>query len=99
MTRLTLDILGKTGMTDFGHLNILTGYSFLNYCAIMFIICVAMIIVISLFTKEPPSDKTDGLVFSIETMSSGISRGWTITHIALSILIALTTIIIWAHFA
>lgn len=99
MTRLTLDILGKTGMTDFGPLNILTGYSFLNYCAVMFLICVAMIIVISYLTKEPPQNKTDGLVFSTETMSTGISRGWTITHIALSILIALTTIIIWAHFA
>jgi len=97
--RFGTDILLKMGYTDLGPLNILAGGAFLNYCTIMFFVCVTMMVVISLFTRRPDPAKVDDITFSGKTVSAGIERVWTIVHIALSILAISIVVTIWAHFA
>jgi SSS family solute:Na+ symporter len=97
--RLATDILSKMGYTDFGPLNILTGFAFLNYSVIMFFICVLLMIVLSFLTPRPPDEKIAGLTFSGKTMSLGVDKIWIVIHAILSILVAGIILCIWAHFA
>jgi len=97
--RFMTDILSARGVTGFGPLSILTGYAFLNYSAIMFCVCVVLMVVISLMTPAPGRVKTDDLTFSSRTMSVGIGKGWTIVHIAMTLLVGITVTVLWVHFA
>jgi len=97
--RFATDIFSKMGYENFGPFNILTGYAFLNYSLIMFFFCVALMIVLSLIWKEKISPDAAALTFSTGTVSEGVERHWVWIHTALSVLIALTIVLIWAHFA
>ncbi len=97
--RFATDILSKMGYTDFGPFNILTGFAFLNYSVIMFVVCVALMIILSFLTPRPPDEKIAGLTFSGKTMSLGVDKIWVVIHAILSILVAGVIVCIWAHFA
>ena len=99
MIRFATDILSKMGYTDFGPLNILTGYAFLNYATLMFAFCVVLMVLLSLMTREPSPERIADLTFSPKTMSAGVSRSWIWIHIILSLLAISITITVWAHFA
>lgn len=97
--RFLTDILAKMGVENFGPFAILTGYAFLNYCVIMFIFCVFLMILISYGTKSPGASKTDNLTFSPETMSIGVNRIWIWIHIAMTILVGFAALSVWIYFA
>ncbi len=97
--RFATDVLAKMGYGDFGPFNILAGYAFLNYAVIMFAFCVVLMIVVSLFTKQPEAKQTENLTFSTGTMSTGMDNAWVWVHAALSVLVVVVVICLWAHFA
>jgi len=97
--RFATDVLGKMGYTDFGPFNILTGYAFLNYAVVMFVFCVLLMVVISLLTAKPQQAQLEGLTFSKDTMSAGVDKVWVWVHAAASVLVVLTVISLWVHFA
>ena len=97
--RFATDVLAANGYKDFGPLNFLTGYAFLNYCVIMFAFCVGLMIAISLLTQRPREEQIRDLTFSKNTLAAGVDKTWTWVHAAFSILVVLIVISIWAHFA
>jgi len=97
--RFAADVLTANGYGDFGPLNMLTGCAFLNYSAIMFFFCLALMIVVSLVTKKPDAGQIADLTFSPDSMSAGVDRTWVWIHAALSILVVVTVVCLWAHFA
>lgn len=99
LVRFITDILSRMGYTDFGPLNILTGYAFLNYCTIMFFFCVVLMIVVSVLTDRPRAEQITDLTFSRKTMSEGVEKTWVWVHVILSILVMCIMVSIWAHFA
>ena len=99
LVRFVTDIIGRMGVTDFGPLNILTGYAFLNFSVIMFVFCTLLMIVLSLATTPPDAGATSELTFSSRTMSVGVNRTWIVVHALLSVLVASIVITVWAHFA
>lgn len=97
--RFATDILSKMGYTNFGPFKILTGYAFLNYCVIMFVFCVLLMITVSLLTEKPDAEQISGLTFSRKTMSVGVEKVWVWIHAGLSVLVVSIIVSIWAHFA
>jgi len=97
--RFATDVLGKMGYNDFGPFNVLTGYAFLNYAVIMFLFCIVLMVVISLLTKKPEASQLKDLTFSKDTVSAGIDKTWVWVHAALSVLVVVVVINLWAYFA
>jgi len=99
LIRFITDILTKMGYTSLGPLDIFQGYAFLNFSVVLFVICVLLMITVSLLTRKPPSEKTENLTFSAQTMSTGVERIWIWVHVALSVLVGSIALGIWIHFA
>ncbi len=99
LLRFATDVLARMGVSDFGPLNILTGYAFLNYSVIMFVFCTLLMIVVSLFTSPQPNERIDELTFSRTTFAGGGRTVWVWVHVALSVLVVSVTISLWAYFA
>lgn len=106
LVRLIGDIVEKTEAESlavarefFISLKHATGYAFLNYCIFMFVCCVVLMVIISLVTKKPRPEQVDGMIFSFKSATEGSSRKWTWIHAAMSILVVILTISLWAHFA
>ncbi len=97
--RFMTDILSARGFSNFGPLNILTGYAFLNYCVIMFFFCVLLMVVISLCTPKPGIEKVQDLTFSANTMSAGVDRVWIMIHAAVTLFVGITVIALWVNWA
>jgi len=97
--RFATDILLKMGYSIPFPFSLLTGYAFLNYSVIIFIVCVLIMIVISLVTAKPDEEKIKNLTFSPGTITEGVDRIWTVVHIAVTILVGITVTAIWMHFA
>lgn len=99
LIRFITDILSKMGYESFGPFTILTGYAFLNFSIIVFFLCILLMIVISLMTEKKEESKIADLTFSPGTVSTGVGSVWIWLHTALSIIVAVTVIVIWMHFA
>ena len=99
LVRFILDIVTKAGFEPFFPLSLLSGYAFLNFSVMLFVLCTVMMIVISLLTPPPGSASTEHLTFSPSTMSLGVNRVWLWVHILLSVIVAGSALSIWAYFA
>ncbi|MBN1292288.1 MAG: sodium:solute symporter [Candidatus Latescibacteria bacterium] len=99
LVRFVTDILIKMNITSLGPLNIFTGYAFLNFAVIMFFFCVALMVVLSLYTQEKKSDDIENLTFSSRTMSAGVEKIWIWIHVGLSVLVGTIAFTIWTYFA
>ena len=96
--RFILDIISKS--SDVGWFKGFAELSFLNYCIIMFIICLMLLIVLSyLLTDTSSMKKTDELVIHKEELTSGKISTWTIVNIGFSAVVGLTVIMLWIHFS
>lgn len=72
--------------------------SFLNYCVVLFVVCLLILATISFLFPEPVRKETDTVVIAIsETKFENSSWNWF--NIVLSVFIGLTVIALWAHFA
>ncbi len=77
LARIALE-LNKTHLT--GVLKAFASINFLYFCIIMFVICIAVLIIISLLTKRPDYAKLNGLTYSTtvaaDKAASRASWGW-----------------------
>ncbi|MFC1509945.1 sodium/solute symporter, partial [Candidatus Omnitrophota bacterium] len=97
--RFLTDILSARGFTQLGPLRLLTGYAFLNFSVIIFVFCILLMVIISLLTPKPGEEKTNDLTFSSKTMSAGVDKVWTVVHLAVTVLVGLTVILLWINWA
>lgn len=109
--RFIMDILMKSfNLTaeSFGPLRVLLGYgenafmaSFLNYCVVVFVLCIIVMVTVSYMTrpkvKEPV--QTENLTFSLSTMSKGLDRRTVTVQVILSLIVMGITIGLIAYFA
>lgn len=96
--RFIMDIISKS--IDVGWLKGFVELSFLNYCIIMFIVCLMLLIILSyLKPDEPSKNKTDELLIHKEELTHAKISTWTIVNIGFSIIVGLTVIILWIHFS
>lgn len=97
MLKFAADIISKFSenslIADFSSI------SFLNYCVLLFLFCIAMIVVISKLSAEPKTKDVSGIVITrLGKVSSG-DRLWNRVNVAMSVIVALTVISLWYHFA
>ena len=97
-SRFILDVLTRSGEFRWGFLNDIAGIAFLNFCIILFLICIFIMILVTLGAGKGAGGQQDSLVLR---MSGGKSqnRVWRSVNILVSILVAMTIIGLWAHFS
>ncbi|MEM6793784.1 MAG: sodium:solute symporter [Acidobacteriota bacterium] len=77
LLRLVLE-LNRDGLTGFFELY--ATVNFMNFAAVLFLVCSGVLVVVSLLTAPPPPEKTDGLTFgSANAVRGGESDGERIT--------------------
>jgi solute:Na+ symporter, SSS family len=72
--------------------------SFLNYCVVLFFICLLILTSISLLYPKPAAGKSDAVVITMSDHEFDNST-WNWVNIALSVFIGLTVIVLWTYFA
>jgi SSS family solute:Na+ symporter len=100
-SRFIIDMLYKqNGGFDFEFLNVVANIAFLNFCIILFAICMFIMFVVSLISKEKITAEQEKLTIGYkENKVTEGNRIWRIVNIITSVLIALTIIGFWIHFA
>ena len=96
--RFIIDVLYKSGEFRFGFLNDIAGIAFLNFCIILFIICIFIMILVTLTTSDKPTSQKEALILRMSGKESRTSI-WRVINILMSVVIALTIIGLWAHFS
>lgn len=92
--RFVLDILHNAVGIDLGPLNTVVDFSFLNFSVILFVVCVAMLVIVSRLDEEPEPSKIEGLtlVWS-ERAHARLTEVWA------SAVTAIGIAALWWHFA
>ena len=91
--------LNKDGLT--GWMQTYATINFLHFAVLLFVICTAVLIAVSLMTAPPPPEKVDGITFDTtqRTTEGPRGRGWRRTDVVLSVLLALCVGAIWLYFS
>ena len=97
--RFVLDVLIKAGGFNPGIFSGFANMAFLNYCVVMFFFCVFLMIVVSNYTPRPSESQIRDKTFDKSTINTGIEPVWKWVHAAMTIVIGLTIIGFWIHFA
>jgi solute:Na+ symporter, SSS family len=113
--RFILEVYYKGAPPSGGFLGFYVGMNFLHFAAMMFVICVATLVVISLLTPAPEASKVNGLTFQTvkekialsEVESNSILQipaeaetpSQRRVNTALSLLLIATVISLWIYFA
>jgi solute:Na+ symporter, SSS family len=96
--RFIIDILYRTGEFRLEFLNKVAGIAFLNFCILLFVVCVLIMVLVTVLGREAISDKQERLVLRA-TGKGEQNASWHFVNILISIFIALTIILLWAYFA
>ena len=96
--RFIIDLMYKSGEFQWDFLNQIANIAFLNFCIILFVICVSIMFGVTLLFREDLTDSQKALILS-KTEREAVNPVWRIVNISMSILIALTIIGLWIHFA
>jgi solute:Na+ symporter, SSS family len=97
LLKFAADIISKFTENEF--IADFASISFLNYCVLLFLFCVAMIVVISKLSAGAESKDISRIIITdLRKVRSG-DRMWNIVNVAMSVMIALTIISLWYHFA
>ena len=107
--RLVLEFANGTAKTNLAagsFLEWVAEFNFLHYAILLFVICTAVLFVVSLATPAPGSDKTEGLTYGKPqvgepglAMKEGESSKQRQVEIALSVLLVLIVGVLWIVFA
>ena len=113
--RFILEVYYKGVAPEGGFLGFYVGINFLHFAALMFLVCVATLIVVSLLTPAPEPSKVNGLPFQTVkekiAMSDVESKGVLEVpaaaeaptqrrlNTALAVLLIATVISLWIYFA
>ena len=97
--RFAMDIL-HTGMGyDLGPLNAVVGFSFLNFSVIVFVLCLAIMYVVSKMSEAPSPAKIADLMLEWGSRREPIAPAAMRAMTAGSWAVGLTVIALWVHFA
>jgi hypothetical protein len=88
-----LDILRNALGWDLGPLNAVVAFSFLNFSVVVFVLCLALMWVVSLATGAPAREKTEGL-----TMNWAAPGRPRFPEVAFTAAVGVTIIGLWYHF-
>jgi len=91
--------LNRDGLT--GWMHTYATINFLHFAVLLFVICTAILILVSLVTAPPPPEKVEGITFDTtqRTSEGPRGRGWRRTDLILSVLLALCVGAIWLYFS
>jgi len=96
--RFIIDVLYKSGEFHWQFLNQVANIAFLNFCIILFVICVLIMVLISLKGNEKINKQQVDLTVKFGK-SHDIDPVWRIVNISASILIGIVIISLWVHFS
>jgi solute:Na+ symporter, SSS family len=91
--------LNKDGLT--GWMHTYATINFLHFAVLLFVICTAILIGVSLVTAAPPPEKVEGITFDTTQRSTEGPRGpgWRRTDLILSAILALCVGAVWLYFS
>jgi SSS family solute:Na+ symporter len=105
MGRLVLE-LNREGLS--GLLYTYATINFLNFAAILFVVCAAILVVVSLLTKPPSDDYIKGLTFATAAAGEPVGKvdtrtvsdpAWKRTDFRLSLLVVLVVAVVMVYFS
>jgi SSS family solute:Na+ symporter len=96
--RFILDILYRTGEFRLEILNDIAGIAFLNFCIILFAVCMLIMVIISLAFRTRPDSGHESFMIRLSREGQKNSL-WKTVNILVSVMIGLTIITLWAHFS
>lgn len=99
IVRFILDILVKTRDIELYFLKPFVELAFLNYCVLMFFLCVAVMVSISYLTTKPDYAKIQGLTYQRQNVNEGLEPVWKWIHICMTLIVAFIIIGLWSYFA
>ena len=111
LCRFIIDILKSSfgwEPESFGPLQVLIGHSqnsfmtsFLNYCLVIFALCLFVMVIVSHFTRSTlkASSQTENLTFSLGTMSKGLCAKTVVIQVILTLIVLGITTGIILYFA
>ena len=91
--RFILDILRNALGWDLGPLNAVVAFSFLNFSVVVFMLCAALMLGVSVMTGGPARDKTEGL-----TMNWAAPGRPRLAEVAFTAVIGIAILGLWFHF-
>jgi solute:Na+ symporter, SSS family len=97
--RLISELMNKQAPLAFTPLRTLAEINFLHYAIFLFIICMAVMVVVSLLTRRPLPEKVQGLTFRHAGDLPGRTPGpWRTANIVMSIVLVLCVLVLWYIF-
>jgi SSS family solute:Na+ symporter len=98
MGRLVVEIsqpLQKGFLVTYAEIN------FLHFAVILFVICTAVLVIVSLLTPAPPASKVAGLTFATQEPATAreSDRGWRRRDRRLSLLLVACVGLVWIYFS
>ncbi len=84
-----------------GFLEVYAQINFLHFAVILFVICTAVLVIVSLWTPTPPAAKVAGLTFADQEPppADGLSRRWRTTDLLLSLALLVCVGLVWIYFS
>ncbi|MDX1419958.1 MAG: sodium:solute symporter [Rubricoccaceae bacterium] len=92
--RLVLEASGATG----GVAEAVTGINFLHFAVLLFVVCTAVLVVVSLATAQPPAEKTAGLTFATAPPDEAAAPGRRLDLVLSGLLVA-AVLAVWIAFS
>ncbi|RPH96750.1 sodium transporter [candidate division KSB1 bacterium] len=97
--RLITELIHKQSPIGFSPLATLAEINFLHFAIFLFVVCVAVLIVVSLATQAPAFEKVKGLTFKHAGDARAAVPGlWRKMNIVFSVLLVIILLILWAIF-
>ncbi len=73
--------------------------NFLHFAAFLFVVCTAVLIVVSLFTSAPPEEKVAGITIDVREKAAGAMSRWRRTDLTLTLLLIACVAAVWIYFS
>ena len=97
--RFILDILIKSGKLGPDFMRPFSSIAFLNFAVAVFFFSVLLMVGISLITPRPDPEAIRNITFDPATLNQGMDRTWIWLQVMLSLLVGITILGLWIHFA
>jgi SSS family solute:Na+ symporter len=84
-----------------GFLEVYADINFLHFAVILFVICTAVLVMVSLLTPPPPDPKVAGLTFTTQEPAAGLpsDRRWRRRDLLLSLGLVVCVGLVWIYFS
>jgi SSS family solute:Na+ symporter len=94
--RFALDVLHNAAGHDFGALNAVVEFSFLNFSVLLFVVCAAVMVIVSRLGEPPSLARIAGLTVD---WSRRLDEGGNTALATWTVLIGGVILLLWSHFA